>query len=330
MESPLIPQRTIEHRKLVHALNHFNIFYLFAAKYTNSVRGLRDIKPTSINLHAMSVAYEIQEIRDLIQFLNRHLKNDLVAAIIHGSVATQDTTPFSDMDALILLKNSVLNNKRRLLKVSYYLNQSQKYFYKFDPLQHHGWFVLFEKNLANFDEIYFPSEILKHSSCIFPPEGINLCICTRPASSFDFTIPFYQLSRAIYKKISLANQHNNIYLLKGFLSQFMLLPALYCQARDKKGISKKDSFNSARMDFADSEWSIMDEVSKLREQWCYHLNTLQHYLLTRPNFLLQHYRRYFAPKPVKLIREKFTPEFYARIGVLTDSMVKEIEKISTV
>jgi len=94
----------------------------------------------------------------------------------------------------------------------------------------------------------------------------------------------------------------------------MLLPALYLQAKEKRGIYKKYSFDLARKDFKEEEWRIMDEVSEIRQNWNYSLSPLQRKILTINHPAIRKIAvRYFSPPIPREIKNKLNPEFYRRI-----------------
>ena len=57
-----------------------------------------------------------EKINALNAFLKKHLSEDLHSAFIHGSHASGDEIPYSDFDGLLILKNEVFSNKKRINK----------------------------------------------------------------------------------------------------------------------------------------------------------------------------------------------------------------------
>jgi len=139
--------------------------------------------------------------------------------------------------------------------------------FEFDPLQHHGWFVLTEADLECYPETYFPHELFKHAKALLPEQGRKLNLQLNNETSNNPTEPFWNLSSKVITRLSKYDYPKNAYRLKGLLSQFMLLPARFVQGRDGKGVYKKFSFAEARKDFSSEQWTIMDEVSEIRAGW---------------------------------------------------------------
>ena len=217
---------------------------------------------------------------------------------------------YSDFDALVIIKDEVLENPKFLAYTAQKLNQALKIMYEFDPLQHHGWFVLTESDLKNYPQTYFPYEIFEYAKSLFSDKGLELEICYSP-NDLDYVSPCIKLADSIIKKLQARKYPRNMYQLKGLLSQFMLLPALYIQAKEKRGIFKKFSFDLAKKDFEPTEWQIMEKVSQIRENWFYKINPVQRILLTVNHPLLRRIgTKFFAPSIPKSIAKKLEGNFY--------------------
>ncbi|MDO8549620.1 MAG: hypothetical protein Q7S39_05655 [Ignavibacteria bacterium] len=242
--------------------------------------------------------------------------------LVHGSIGTREENFYSDYDGLVIIKNELFNSKKKLSDACLKLHRCLKILYQFDPLQHHGWFILTESDLKNYPQTYFPHELFEFSRSLLPDKGLEIEISLK--DSYDYLEPFNNLSQAIMKKVD-SKKLKNLYALKGLLSQFMLLPSLYCQARDKKGIFKKFSFDEARKDFAEDEWAVMDIVSEIRKNWHYDINALQKWMLTRTN---KYFRRFIipfaAPSIPADIKSKLTDDFYKQMYSLTYAMREKL------
>lgn len=262
-----------------------------------------------------------QGIDTLRNFLFDNLSDGLYGAYIHGSIANCEAIAYSDVDALVIIKDEVIENPGRLAKVAHKLNKALKYFYTIDPLQHHGWFVLTERDLKDYPQLYFPYELFQSSKSLFPDKGLhfNVHIYT---DKQDFSAPFLRLAHSVIIKIEWERFPANIYQLKHLLSEFMLLPALYIQAKEKRGIYKKCSFDLAKKDFKEEEWRIMDDVSEIRQNWNYSLSPLQRKMLTINHPAIRKIAvRYFSPPIPPGIKKKLNPDFYQRIYDLCLTMM---------
>lgn len=255
----------------------------------------------------------------MMAYLEQHLKDDLAGAYVHGSLATEEETSFSDFDALAVVKNDAFESPERLSDVALKLNRARSIMFEFDPLQHHGWFVLTERDLQNYPGYYFPHELFQFTKSLFQDKGLLLDILFSNSSA-ENNHPFHILSERMIERLKKRDYPRNMFQLKGLLSQFMLLPSLYVQARDKKGIFKKFSFESARKDFSDEEWSVMKDVSSLRESWFYKISAMKRKLFTRPTQFSRFLAHILAPAIPSRIKRLLTPIFYTRMENLTKVM----------
>lgn len=252
----------------------------------------------------------------MMSFLSEHLKDDLIGAYVHGSLGTDEVVAYSDFDALAILKDEAFESPERLARAIRKLNHARKIMLDFDLLQHHGWFVLTELDLKFYCNAYFPIELFKYAKSLFNDKGLEFEISLRE-SSFETRRAFEKMADAIIKKIENRQYPANMYQLKGLLSQFMLLPALYVQAKDGGGVFKRESFDMARVDFDFTDWVIMDEVSEIRAGWSYEISTLKRRLMGHPHVLSRYFVKRFAPAIPEKIRPVLTAEFYARMEKLT-------------
>ena len=251
----------------------------------------------------------------MMAYLEKYLNDDLVGAYVHGSLGTYEEIAYSDFDALIILKNEVFQSPKRLVTAARKLNAARSIMFDFDPLQHHGWFVLTEADLRYYCNSYFPVELFSHAKSLFDDKGLELQISLRE-SNYETRRAFEEMADAIIQRIKRRQYPMNIYQLKSLLSQFMLLPALYIQARDERGIYKKESFKSAKVEFDSADWTIMDKVSEIRSNWNYRISGFRRWIMSRPSYLSRYVAKKLAPKIPKGLNDVLTPKFYSEIEKL--------------
>ena len=221
----------------------------------------------------------------MTQYLSRWLRNDLAGAFVHGSLATYEEIPYSDFDALVIIKDEVFDESARLANTAYLLNRALRIMFTHDPLQHHGWFVMTERDLQNYEGVPLPVAVFPHMKSLLPDKNLlHLCVNKTRQSSQAL---FDNLTASIADKLQSAQYPSNLYDLKSLLSQFMLLPAAYIQARDGHGIFKRESFAEAARDFSHREWKVMDEVSSIRRDWAYSVDRFSRVLSVSASFPLR-------------------------------------------
>ena len=138
-----------------------------------------------------------------------------------------------------------------------------KEIYKFDPLQHHGWFIITKNQLQQYPQTYFPHELYKKAKVIYPNKDIFFNI-NFEKKSINYAGPLFDIISSFENSKKNKLIPRNLYQLKSTLSKIMLLPTLYVQARDKRGVFKKDSFNLAKTDFKKEHWKPI-EVASIEE-----------------------------------------------------------------
>jgi predicted nucleotidyltransferase len=265
---------------------------------------------------------ENSSVHRMMEYLSA-VKNDLVGAYVHGSLGTYEEVAFSDFDALVILGDEVFQVPDRFAEVARKINEARGIMFDFDPLQHHGWFVLTESDLNFYPEYYFPMELFRYAKSLFPDKGLKLNIRVQDSSE-RVRQAFDELSNGVIRLLTKKRFPKNIYQLKILLSQFMLLPALYVQLRDKKGIFKKFSFETARVDFSNEDWSIMVEVSSLRENWSYRISSFRRLLITKPTLISRFLARRVTPPIPGGMKKVLTDDFYQRMGVLVTRMRRNL------
>ena len=107
----------------------------------------------------------MQLIIDLKDLVSRSYEHLFYAVIVHGSVSTNDVVSYSDFDGLLIVKDEYKNSKN----LKNFIIESLKIIKHFDPLQHHGWFIIYESSLSNYDTTFFPIESYIKSQNLFTP-----------------------------------------------------------------------------------------------------------------------------------------------------------------
>ncbi len=201
------------------------------------------------------------------EYLKGKAGDQLLGAYVHGSVGNSEEVSYSDFDGIVILKSSCFENKEVLFRVVAALKETANVMLEMDPLQHHGWFVLSEPELADYPENYFPHELFMHAACLFGSNSLTIQL-RKSGYTQEFHAGFNHLAESILSKLESKNFLENYYVFKNLLSEFMLIPAIYLQAKTGKGVFKKFSFELLHREIGDIG-SIMDEISSIRNAWNY-------------------------------------------------------------
>ncbi|MFC2141350.1 hypothetical protein ACFLR7_00265 [Acidobacteriota bacterium] len=256
---------------------------------------------------------------EMMSYLNKYLKRDLLGAYVHGSVGTCEEILYSDFDALVIIKDSVFNSEQRLKRVAHRLSKARSIMYRFDALQHHGWFVFAQQDLSLFPSYYFPFELLSYAKSLFPANGHSLHV-EIPKQCFAYKENFLSHCDTIRNRIVRGENPRNMYQLKLLLSQILLLPALYLQSRDCVGVFKKYSFDTAKTDFDKDDWVSIETASHIRNMWFYNMPPLTKLICSRYEPFYRTIISYIAPKITPKIKHHLNHDFYKSVLQLINKM----------
>ena len=258
----------------------------------------------------------------LVDGLKRLIMNEyhslFKAVIAQGSVGNNEEIRYSDFDGVLVLRNQKHNQKL----LSSFLKDSMQLINAYDPLQHHGWFIIGELDLKDFNPTILPLEAFEHATCIYPAEPIQLTFNVR--SQVDWVTPAQRMLGSIENKIKDPDKIRGMFLLKSFLSELMLLPTLVYQAKEKKGIFKKESFEVMKGYYSAEAWLAVEVASQIREAWTYTMNWPKLFsILKNKRGLKKIVRPFLAPPIPQEISKKLTPEYFQTIHLF----LKESEEI---
>ena len=237
-------------------------------------------------------------------WLTKFLNNDIFAAILHGSLGTDEVVNYSDFDALVILNEDVLSDAKRLARVAHLLFKARKFMYRHDPLQHHGWFVLPKSALDHWPENYLPIAVLNNASLMTQNAPQALHIKTTINQGLCRT-QFNHFAGAIEQNIASQRTYKNMYLFKSMISKILLLPTIYLQARDGEGVFKRESFEIAAKDFQAGDWAAIQTASRIRNIWPNVRPARPSFLSLRPGLIGNLMRRNFSAKIPPEILAKF-------------------------
>tara|TARA_Y100000591_G_C21802835_1_gene683101 strand:+ start:134 stop:853 length:720 start_codon:yes stop_codon:yes gene_type:complete len=239
---------------------------------------------------------------------------------VHGSISSNEIVPYSDFDGLIILKDRY-NQSKEIMR---FLKQSNKIIHHFDPLQHHDWFIISKSELSSYDNTFLPIEVLSNSKLIYPDINLKLKITLK--ENLDYTSPFHKLVNSLRYKTNIKNYPRNSYQLKSYISEILLLPCIYLQAKHEKGISKKESFPLAASDFKNSEWVVIDIASQIRKNWKFDINIFQR-KMAKSNYKIIKtlYKKLLAPKIDMQIKNLIPQNFNFLIENLIKKMCENLK-----
>lgn len=207
----------------------------------------------------------LMPLKGLKVYANDNLRQLLSGFYLHGSLATKDYIKgWSDVDTLAVVSKETIENPESILELRDKIYRMRHFFYRIDPLQHHGSIVISEYDAENYCQAYFPIQIFGYAKSFFEYDAITEFKARQfqgeaLAKLFWFVSYFRKLTAE--KSFGLGS-----YGAKTLLHSITLFPSIYLQA---KGILvyKKFSFGIAKKDFSSESWKVIDRASSIRSSW---------------------------------------------------------------
>lgn len=200
---------------------------------------------------------------NLISYMeSKNLDTYVDLFMIHGSYSTLDYEEnISDLDTLILLKDTVLVDYKKLIELQSILFNALEYFYEIDLLQHHGFFILTEYDKNYFNETFFPTMLFEYSTVIY----------TRN-KEIDFFIRKNEVERKniLLQTIKYLESHNpnsfdRLMTYKTYFQVLQLIPIAYLQYKNIQTY-KKYSFDLFLKEFPQYRL-FFNNIYQLRLNW---------------------------------------------------------------
>lgn len=188
------------------------------------------------------------------------------AALVHGSIGDGNEIEYSDFDGILLIDPREIKSAKHLLELHQLIKKTEQLFFEQDALQHHGWAIFLIDELLDFKDHLFPIDLIQNGKTIYPTTGFTLE--ARISSDRDqYKILLHNLCTSIIHKASQLSTLKNQYIFKNLLSEIMLLPAAFLQAKHFKSISKKESFTKLKNEYPSIDTTMLDWVSDVRLKW---------------------------------------------------------------
>ena len=207
----------------------------------------------------------LKPLRELKKYADNNLKQYLSGFYLHGSLATKDYIKgWSDADTVSIISKETICNPKALIALREKMYLARQFFYKIDPLQHHGSIIISGHDLESYCNAYFPIPVFSYAKSFFEKDEIT-GFKVRDYSGEALLRLFWFVS--YFRKLNTKKNFSlGSYELKTLLHSITLFPSLYLQS---KGILlyKKFSFDIARKDFGIKDWKVIDEVSSIRRNW---------------------------------------------------------------
>jgi len=190
--------------------------------------------------------------------------SDYISVYVHGSMATGDYTPFSDVDDLVILHQSSWESHKRFRQVAWLLEKTTTRFQRVDPLQHHGHWVFLDFDFACLDQSTMPLVVLKSAVRVVGRSEIEAEIRNHP---WGFGRVLWAIIQEVRRDtLSLLRGTLNLYGLKNLVAGISILPPLTFQVHGRI-IDKKTAILSSATIFSEQTFPALGWATKIREEW---------------------------------------------------------------
>lgn len=208
----------------------------------------------------------------LVNIFDKHLElkrkiNSIDCILLTNSLVSMDYVKgFSDADCVVILNESAYDNVKSIKLARKHITELSKCLYLFDPLQHHGFFIVNRIQMSYYSEAIYPL-LLFENALNFGVGDIGLefkCI----DDDFEKDMALYNSLNSLFRYANISNdKYRNMFLLKRYISTLTLLPVLYAQ-RIGDYIGKKDAFDLISELFGSDE-ELFNQASHIRKTFPY-------------------------------------------------------------
>lgn len=192
--------------------------------------------------------------------INKYVKSFL----IHGSLSTLDYTNYSDVDTYLVLKREIFSDVRTIRYVRKVITNTLPLLYEFDPLQHHGFFIVTEMDLDYYPETYLPLKSMEYGTLLMGEKELHISVrSSRLENEYSLWVMAYS-----FREMFINKKHpDDLFSLKRYTSRLLLLPSLYLETFFEQYLYKRDSFSVAQKYFSEHAWRAIEIATALRDKW---------------------------------------------------------------
>ena len=198
---------------------------------------------------------------DLARGLQEALDHELIIdLVLFGSMARGGTTGFSDVDAILILRDAAADDVRLLHRIRRRVLAAQRLVFAYQPLQHHGFECATPRLLQVAAEtLALPSVTLRETRSLFGRAVYGGFEPGAGLATHDV------LRRMVTGMIQIRAWPRNPRKLHRLISMYELLPTFYLQAHGES-VPKWASFHRLRDHFGASWWPY-DVLRDVRVEW---------------------------------------------------------------
>lgn len=222
-----------------------------------------ETRPVHVTARQMASVPPGRRLTRRIQEMVSPLENS-VSVYLHGSMATQDDTPFSDVDDLVIIHSQSWQSLSSLRRTVQALERAAVFFQRVDPLQHHGHWVFSDYDLVCLDQSVMPLKVLEHAVLLTGHAALSASV--RQHTAELRRILWYNLQTIRQAATKLDRDTLNLYELKHLVSSISLVPALVFQVRGEQ-IDKRAAIDAHQRILSEAASPAITWATHIREMW---------------------------------------------------------------
>ncbi|MBL7076038.1 MAG: nucleotidyltransferase domain-containing protein [Kiritimatiellae bacterium] len=235
-----------------------------ALSETLSSEGPAEVRCEAVDLSHYGEARLRRAIEGLAAAFDQSVESCLFAGL-HGSMATLDYTPYSDIDALVVLTPEAATDPDRLLDIRRQTTRACSHLYAYDPLQHHGVFACTGYDLRYYPEAFLPLATLQRAKGFSGACSFDVAVRNSADEAHD---NFRRVTSAILSRSALDLCKADARLVKLTLSACYLVPCLFLGAIGEF-CYKGDSFGRIGTYIDRETLDVLTELSRIRDTWSF-------------------------------------------------------------
>ena len=245
-----------DYYKISNFLN-YNTDTAFPQKLSNNKGNVTLVEVSTLSDVSSFLAHD-----KLMAVFSKAQSEDFVTNIVvHGSFGDLTSNNYSDVDMTLILDDNIFNSSNKLIKLQNWLrNDLLPVVITVDPLQHHGPFFLWPNLIENYTEEILPIDVYQNAWAMEP---ITLSFSSQ--SSDKRGNKAYRALKNLQDDSKFFHRGYTMYNIKRYLSNLMLVPALYWSDLGKP-IFKADSFEPFYKKFGSAADPIK-VASVIRQKW---------------------------------------------------------------
>ena len=218
---------------------------------------------------------------ELGEWVNSEISEHVSEFMIHGSIATLDySRGWSDFDTFVIVSRETALNGHALTALRSKLLKAYSFLTAVDPLQHHGFIVCTDIDLARYYEDTMPLTVLRKAKSYLGSRTLHLNpvkhidrerkILASRAQFFrdagETGVMKHHAYNGVYLESHYRNAENGLFQLKYLLGIGAIAPCYYQDAIGQPAY-KKDAIAQVSPLLSESARSFLESTTHIRNEW---------------------------------------------------------------